>query len=171
MERGSGTGAKAVIDGRIEHEPSDRHGPPRRRRSDPQGLGWRRLDSSRRRHPLLRPAVSLVIWTAMIEGALTTGASLSINVLQGIRIASLRQQLEVAASRGNLAVGTQVPALEVTDVTGEALRIEPQTAHLPTFIYVFSPTCTWCRRNGPALHELVAAIICLGVSLTAREKN
>ena len=86
------------------------------------------------------------------------GTSVSINVLQGMRIASLEHQLESSATRGDLAIGTQVPGLEVTDLMGQPFRIEYQSAKVPTVLYVFSPSCTWCQRNGPALKELANGI-------------
>jgi hypothetical protein len=52
-----------------------------------------------------------------------------------------------------LAKGAAVPPLPVTSLDGR-----PQTVSYegqPTVLYVFSPTCPWCRRNIPNLKQLV----------------
>jgi hypothetical protein len=52
-----------------------------------------------------------------------------------------------------LAKGATVPPLPVKALDGQAATISYQD--VPTVLYVFSPTCPWCRRNIPNLKQLI----------------
>lgn len=55
-----------------------------------------------------------------------------------------------------LAAGTQLPAIEGTDEVGARVHIGYEGAE-PTVIYVFTPTCPWCKRNMANLRAVMAA--------------
>jgi peroxiredoxin len=70
-------------------------------------------------------------------------ASLSLNLIQNRRIHS---QLESNVSTA-LQEGDKVPPLQARDLHGRDAVVDYQKVSTKTIIYVFSPTCSWCRRN------------------------
>src|SRR5215831_5159596 len=83
------------------------------------------------------------------------GVSLAINVLQGRQIHDLQVALRSPReSRTLVRVGSRVPSLRVFDEDERELRIDFAAASVPTILYVFSPSCSWCQRNGRSLLEV-----------------
>jgi hypothetical protein len=77
--------------------------------------------------------------------------SAGINVLQAHRIRSLLETIQVSPT-----IGAPAPLLSGFSVTGVAREL-PFKAGLPTIVYHFSPTCTWCERNWENIRALDAA--------------
>ncbi|HWB87324.1 MAG TPA: TlpA disulfide reductase family protein [Bryobacteraceae bacterium] len=88
--------------------------------------------------------------------------SLAVSVLLGISVIGNLAQHRVirslsvagAAAQEIQGVGTRVPALSVRDLSGKPTLIEYQQQKTPTLLYAFSPSCSWCKRNTAALHDL-----------------
>jgi len=97
-------------------------------------------------------------------------ASAAINVLQGARILKLERILDSRAHAGGLGVGNSVPPLELTTMSGEQARIEYASVTTPTLLYIFSPSCIWCRRNAAAIKALTTGmrskLRVIGISLS-----
>lgn len=54
-----------------------------------------------------------------------------------------------------LLPGTPVPSIAAEDAAGERTVVSFSGHTRPTVLYVLSPNCLWCERNGPSLRELV----------------
>src|SRR4051812_2455743 len=53
-----------------------------------------------------------------------------------------------------LAKGASVPPMPVQALDGRSATISYEDT--PTVLYIFSPTCPWCRRNLPNVRKLFA---------------
>jgi hypothetical protein len=76
-------------------------------------------------------------------------ASVAVNVVQSLRISSLRSRLEGLASEHDLRVGSKVPDIIGLTPEGKTQTLRFQEASLPTVLYVFTPQCGWCKRICP----------------------
>jgi peroxiredoxin len=80
---------------------------------------------------------------------LLLGASLVLNVYLGIA-PHLRSRPVPA-----LTVGQAAPEITAVDLRKHNVAIRWSTMKQGTIVYLFSPTCVWCRRNEPAIDALV----------------
>lgn len=91
--------------------------------------------------------------------------SVVLNGVQGRRILQL-----TAGPNTALAEGTTFPRLSVRDLQGQRHIIEYGSSSVPTVLYVFSPTCTWCRSNASKIGSLKSQIAgkyrVIGISLS-----
>jgi peroxiredoxin len=69
-------------------------------------------------------------------------ASLSLNVYLG-----LHQRPRHASGSAPVSVGEKVPTLSVASLSGEKLDLTWVSDRRPTILYVFKPSCVWCKRN------------------------
>jgi hypothetical protein len=54
-----------------------------------------------------------------------------------------------------VSVGTDVADMVAKDLEGNTTTIRLSSrSTMPTILYVFSPTCTWCKANLPNLNAL-----------------
>lgn len=75
--------------------------------------------------------------------------SVGVNVLQARRIRAMVDAKSSAAS----AIGHRVLPLEGFSLDGAPL-LRPVARDVPTVLYYFSPTCTWCDRNWANIQAL-----------------
>jgi len=69
----------------------------------------------------------------------------------------LHQARTPPAPRPALVAGTALPSIEAQEVGGAPAHLKFEDDPRPTVIYVFSPTCIWCKRNLDNLKSLVGA--------------
>jgi len=69
----------------------------------------------------------------------------------------LHQARTPPAPRPALAAGATVPSMEAQEIGGTSALVKFEDDPRPTVIYVFSPTCVWCKRNLDNLKALVSA--------------
>lgn len=81
-------------------------------------------------------------------------ASLAINGLQGTRILRLQDALDAAKPGEKLAEGKALPPLDLRDAAGKHIIIDYGSVSKPTLLYVLSPSCVWCQRNGGSFRAL-----------------
>jgi hypothetical protein len=80
-------------------------------------------------------------------------ASLSLNVYLGWK---LQRPAATEAGRAEpVAIGTRIPVLTAKDEAGRDVTIDWAADSRTTVLYVFSPSCQWCRRNLPNIGTLV----------------
>jgi hypothetical protein len=89
----------------------------------------------------------------ILRALLLSGLVLSmvLNGVQGRRILQLENQRNVGTA---LLEGVTVPRLSVRDLEGRRYLIEYGPSRVPTVLYVFSPTCRWCRSNAGRIESL-----------------
>ena len=85
-----------------------------------------------------RPTSQLLMMIALPLLVLSAG----VNVLQAQRIRSLMDATKAPAS----SVGKSIDSISGFALGGEARTLSLR-APIPTLVYYFSPTCTWCERN------------------------
>jgi hypothetical protein len=83
--------------------------------------------------------------------ALLLLASVSLNVSQARHLREIERLL---VSPG-LDVGTILPPLKTQDLSGRNLSLNYDSSH-PTILYVFSPSCEWCKRNSENVRSLAS---------------
>ncbi len=96
--------------------------------------------------------------------------SVCVNVLLMWRVQSLRNRVEYLTQDRLLAVNSSVSAISARDLDGKPFVLDYSKNAKPTLLYIFSPTCGWCRRNLRNLGELLRTTsekyTAVGVSLT-----
>src|SRR5262249_11256355 len=55
-----------------------------------------------------------------------------------------------------LTLGEKLPDLEVQTPDGRPVTVSYVNQQAPTVLYVFTPTCPWCRRNRSNISALAA---------------
>lgn len=80
--------------------------------------------------------------------------SLGFNLKQA---ATLRGSVPPATTVRPYEKGDTVPPLTVADATGKE-SILAFAGERPTVLYVFRPSCSWCKRNSPAVASLRTAV-------------
>jgi hypothetical protein len=87
-------------------------------------------------------------WLLILIAALA--ASVFLNVIQG-------RQLKVRAdlSTDSLSPGVVVSTLKVKDLSGRYVSLKFDDTTKPTVLYVFAPSCRWCKRNSASMRALV----------------
>ena len=98
-------------------------------------------------------SVSWVVWTITL---LLLIASSIFNVLLSLKTRQLRDVISTLKAESALMAGTQVPAIVGEGLAGRPTTIRFSDSDKPTLIYVFTPTCGWCRRNEANLKSLLA---------------
>lgn len=92
--------------------------------------------------------------------------SLAVNVLQVFKIRSMQGPLNrcIAWMRNGsgtgpraIEVGAPAPPLSVHSLSGDAVSIDVARPGKATVLYVFSPSCAWCKRNSANMRALAAA--------------
>lgn len=85
-------------------------------------------------------------------------ALLAVNAMLVVRVVYLTRAIDQVKSEHVLRPGAAVPAFTAKDVFGRAVSITYSHTGRPTVIYVFSPTCGWCRKNERNIHELAQSL-------------
>ena len=95
----------------------------------------------------------------------------SMNAVLAHQIKAQRQIVERIRAEGRLQAGTLVPAITGKTPQGEQTTIDFAAPGHPTVLYVFSPTCGWCKRNLENMmtlrREIGSHYAFVGVSLTS----
>jgi len=95
--------------------------------------------------------------------------SAGINVALGSAIWKTR----LHASQSEAPIGKIVPPIVGLDAGGHKVVVPYSTTDLPTVIYVFSPSCAFCKRNADNVtamaRQLAGRYRLLGVSTTTKD--
>jgi peroxiredoxin len=80
-------------------------------------------------------------------------ASLGLNVHLGWKVLGASGSGRIA--RVHPSVGAPFPDLDVRDSAGVVAKMKWSTSNKPTVLYVFTPSCHWCKQNLPNIRSLV----------------
>lgn len=83
--------------------------------------------------------------------ALLLAVSLSINILAIWRLRTSSESEERL-----LPIGRKVMPLEGEDLSGRHFVIDFKEIGVPTVVYVFKPSCPWCKFNEPRIKDLTS---------------
>ncbi len=86
---------------------------------------------------------------------LLTGSSV-FNILLAGKTRQLRGVIATLKSEAGLKVGAHLPAIIGEDLNGARATIRFEESDRPTLLYVFTPSCVWCKRNEQNLTSLLA---------------
>jgi hypothetical protein len=101
----------------------------------------------------------------------------SLNILlarniQNLKAAVLYLKAEMGSSR-EINPGDLVPPIQANDLDGHPVKVDYSASSLPTIMYIFTPSCSWCTRNLENVKRLVDqtadAYHFVGLSLSADE--
>ncbi|HEY6333923.1 MAG TPA: TlpA disulfide reductase family protein [Blastocatellia bacterium] len=99
------------------------------------------------------------------------GLSLALNVYLGLKIQFRNHVAAPLVARPALSEGDNIAPIAAHDLNGSPISIRYADSDKPTVLYVFSPSCSWCGRNAPAIAGLVAlrgpSYKFIGLSLTS----
>jgi hypothetical protein len=102
-----------------------------------------------------RCSTKMIGWRPALMLVFILLASLSLNVWLGLGVRGSGRSSAQRASRSGPAAGLIIRNLEVKDAEGKRVLLE--FAGQPTVLYVYSPSCTWCRRNLSNIKRLASA--------------
>jgi hypothetical protein len=94
-----------------------------------------------------------LLWVFTV--ALLAGSSV-LNILLAGKTRQLRGAIATMKAEAGLKVGSHMPALVGEDLTGSKATIRFEESDRPTLLYVFTPACTWCKRNEQNLNSLLS---------------
>jgi len=101
---------------------------------------------------------------------LLLGLSAITNGLLVFKVRELRGVITALKSEETIQVGTHLGPLTAQDLTGQGTAIRFSDTDRPTLLYVFSPSCGWCKKNEENIKSLVNQtgdkIRMVGVSLS-----
>jgi hypothetical protein len=81
--------------------------------------------------------------------------SLALNVRLGLQVQQLRRAAPIPVAPPLFVKGAPLPDLPLLDLAGAELpRTARQPDNRPTLLYLFSPSCRWCRLNSPSVDAL-----------------
>jgi len=78
-------------------------------------------------------------------------ASVSVNFILARK---LNRLTVLSRLDGALEIGASAPPLKVSDLSGRLTQINILGQSKPTVLYVFTPSCIWCRRNESSIKYL-----------------
>jgi len=81
--------------------------------------------------------------------------SVAINIALAYKLSRF-DHLVSATREQRLQPGTSVPPLKGVDLRGQVQTLVYNAENKPAILYVFTPTCIWCKRNLDNLKTLVA---------------
>ena len=85
------------------------------------------------------------------------GASLGVHALELRRIRALSASVETLSPRSGVPeIGSILPAIRARDLAGQSVQLSYGRDQPPTVVYVFSPSCVWCKRNLANIESLVS---------------
>lgn len=113
----------------------------------------------------LRPIISAKhLMVALLLG------SASINILLALKIKSEQRKVELIKAENRLQTGRSVPDIIGKSPEGVSTEIDFPDMKRPTILYVFTPTCIWCKRNFNNMmvlrHGVGNRYAFIGISLT-----
>jgi peroxiredoxin len=74
-------------------------------------------------------------------------SSASINILLALKVKSEQRKVELVKAENRLQTGRAVPDITGKSPEGVSTEINFPDMKKPTILYVFTPTCIWCKRN------------------------
>ena len=93
-----------------------------------------------------RPIISKLSKLQLLTIALLT-CSVILNLSLATKTKSLRSALLQVKAEGSLPVGTALPSIEAKGLDEQPAVIRYGQDELPTILYVFKPSCSWCTKN------------------------
>ena len=92
------------------------------------------------------------------------------NILLVMKVKQLRSTISDLKTEQSIVPGAQLPPLTAQDMSGQSLTIRFDEIDRPTLLYVFTPSCGWCKRNEQNIQSLVSqtgeSLRIIGVSLS-----
>lgn len=78
------------------------------------------------------------------------------NLLLVGKVRELRSTITALKSEHSSTPGTRLPPLTAQDMSGQSVTIRFDEIQVPTLLYVFSPSCGWCRKNEDNISSLAS---------------
>lgn len=92
------------------------------------------------------------------------------NILLVLKVKELRATISDLKTEQSTVVGARLPPLTAQDISGQSVTIRFDEIDRPTLLYVFTPSCGWCKRNEQNIQSLVSqtgeSLRIIGVSLS-----
>lgn len=104
----------------------------------------------------------------LMAGALALSAVM--NALLILKVKSEQRLILNIKEENRLHVGQEVPNIVGKTIDGKPIEVNFAPSHKPTILYVFTPTCAWCKRNFENMtalrHSVDDRYAFVGISLT-----
>lgn len=112
-------------------------------------------------------------WTPSFKHILIGGLlalSAFTNVLLVGKVKQLRATISSLKAEQSSTPGMRLPPITAQDITGQNITIRFDEIERPTLLYVFSPSCGWCKKNEDNIKALASqtgnTIRIIGISLS-----
>ena len=90
----------------------------------------------------------------LVSGLLALSAITNFLLVGKVR--ELRSTITLLKSEQSSTPGTRLPPLTAQDMSGQNVTIRFEEAQVPTLLYVFSPSCGWCKKNEDNISSLAS---------------
>lgn len=84
--------------------------------------------------------------------------SIILNIALSSKVRRLQAVIASLKNESRLKVNTTVPPIIAEDIDGHAVLINYSDYSYPTILYIFSPSCPWCRRNVRNIESLASQV-------------
>ena len=95
------------------------------------------------------------------------------NLLLVLKVRSEQKFIVELKQQNRLQVDQAVPNIAGKTIDGKPIEINFAASHKPTILYVFTPTCGWCKRNFENMttlrHGVENRYVFVGISLTDKD--
>ncbi len=82
--------------------------------------------------------------------------SAAANIILLVERYNLRRAAPLISAGLQDDVGRTLPPLPVLDMSGHPTLVDYGASKTPTLMYIFTPSCIWCKRNLPLLKDLAS---------------
>jgi peroxiredoxin len=100
-------------------------------------------------------------------------SSAALNVTLAQRLRTTNATVATLKNEGRVQIGADIPPITGKALDGTPIRMSYQDSNVPTILYVFTPSCSWCLRNVENIRQLTSQVTgryrVIGLSLS-REK-
>ena len=101
----------------------------------------------------IRPSIFKLSKLQLLTIALLT-CSVILNLFLARKTKSLRSALLQVKAEDSLRVGAALPPIEAKGLDERSAVIRYAPDELPTILYVFKPSCSWCTKNNESIRTL-----------------
>lgn len=108
----------------------------------------RKMDLGEPAHGSGRGVLTVLIVTLLV--------SVALNSLLASRVRDLMHRQSLGLAEQVLKIGTILPPISARRLGGSSEEISYRGSDRPTVLYIFTPPCTWCRRNLDNFNSLVS---------------
>lgn len=77
-----------------------------------------------------------------------------VNLMLARKVTRLNNSISLLKAEASIKENAQVQPIVAQDLIGQPTTISYNTSSLPTLLYIFKPSCGWCKKNELSINAL-----------------